>query len=339
MEDRAAPVPAKKVLAAMKELFKLQGRSDMVRVLENARASFEQTNFDNWNGGTYTWGLRLEIPVHVYADSEPRRNQIEQEIGQKLEIWERQYSNDHFSEVVIVPDFADASPSDQPVVPPDDEVQHLWAVGRFRLFLSHISADRLAVSRLKGALRELGVDAFVAHEDIEPSKEWQHEIELALRTMHALAAVITPDFRKSNWTDQEVGWALGRGKVVVPIRLGSDPHGLMGKYQAVRGNLEEPEGLAWGIVTTLLSNPKSSDQMRPAVFNAFTTASSSKMAKSLHRVLLAVRNVTPEETESMWKACADNPHVAEADGVRAALYATFGEPPELAGMLDSDVPF
>ena len=29
-------------------------------------------NYDNWNGGTYTWALRLEVPVPLYATLEPR---------------------------------------------------------------------------------------------------------------------------------------------------------------------------------------------------------------------------------------------------------------------------
>lgn len=55
-------------------------------------------------------------------------------------------------------------------LPADDE--HLWQAGRFRLFLSHITAHKEFVSDVKSALGTLGVDAFVAHEDIAPTLEW-----------------------------------------------------------------------------------------------------------------------------------------------------------------------
>src|SRR5215470_6758753 len=55
-----------------------------------------------------------------------------------------------------------------------------WTPNRFRLFLSHISGDKRFVTELKGALEVFAIDGFVAHEDIEPTKEWVKEIETAL---------------------------------------------------------------------------------------------------------------------------------------------------------------
>jgi hypothetical protein len=47
-----------------------------------------------------------------------------------------------------------------------------------------------------------------------------------------LLAYTTPDFLSSRWTGQEVGWALGRELVVQPLRVGADPYGFFGSYQA-----------------------------------------------------------------------------------------------------------
>jgi len=52
--------------------------------------------------------------------------------------------------------------------------------------------------------------------------------------MDALLALLTPGSNESKWTDQEVGVAVGRRVPVIPIRIGIDPYGLIGKYQAVR---------------------------------------------------------------------------------------------------------
>ena len=129
----------------------------------------------------------------------------------------------------------------QRIAPADTEVRRLWPDKRFRLFLSHVSKHKLAVSKLKDELELFGISAFVAHEAIKPNLEWLREIELALRSRHALLALVTPDFHASVWTDQEIGWAFGRGVLVVPVRLGVDPYGFAGKAQGISGVLEKPK--------------------------------------------------------------------------------------------------
>ncbi len=113
----------------------------------------------------------------------------------------------------------------------DDGEHRLWEAGMLRLFVSHISSHKVEIAALKGDLRRYGVDSFVAHEDIEPSLEWQAEIEEALRSMHAMSAILTDDFHDSKWTDQEVGIALGLGVLIVPVRAPDVPYGFMESFK------------------------------------------------------------------------------------------------------------
>ena len=112
----------------------------------------------------------------------------------------------------------------------------MWEEERFRLFLSFVSEHASFAMNLKRALSYWGIDAFISHEDIEPDDEWQMVIESALDSCHALAAILTPAYHESSWTDQEVGWAKGRGVPVISLRLGLDPYGFIGKRQAIRLN-------------------------------------------------------------------------------------------------------
>lgn len=64
------------------------------------------------------------------------------------------------------------------------------------------------------------------------SQEWQTVIESALRTMDVMVALAHEGFCASPWTQQEVGWALGRGVPVLFVRLGEDPKGFPGRWQA-----------------------------------------------------------------------------------------------------------
>ena len=88
---------------------------------------------------------------------------------------------------------------------------------------------------------------------IEPSREWQEVIELALRSCDIMLAYVTPDFRESRWCDQEVGWALGRELVVLPVKVEADPYGFFGTYQALpvsRG--EQPRNTAMAVSRSLV---------------------------------------------------------------------------------------
>jgi TIR domain len=127
---------------------------------------------------------------------------------------------------------------------PANAADHIWDAGMFRLFISHVHTHKVAVGAIKRHLGVVGISGFVAHEDITPSLEWQAEIDLALRTAQAVLALLTEDFHESRWTDQEVGVAMARGVLVIPVDLGTTPYGFMGKYQALGGSLDRPEPLA-----------------------------------------------------------------------------------------------
>jgi len=199
---------------------------------------------------------------------------------------------------------------------------------------------KVAVSKLKDELDLRGVAGFVAHENIEPSLEWMDEIELGLRSMHALAALITPDFHASHWTDQEIGWALGRGILVLPVRLGVDPYGFAGKYQGISGSLEQPPALASSLVGALLANPQTHGEMRRSLVGSFAGATSFMMAQALKRLIVDVTDFTAEEKATLQKACTENDQVAGAFGVPGAIYRVFGKPPAPEPKpVEDDVPF
>jgi hypothetical protein len=339
MREATFPKPVAEVVATLADIFRHQGRMELVELLESAHARFDEVNYDNWNGGTYTWALRLEVPVGIFASVEPRLSDIEKDITGMLAYFSRLYPNDHLDEVTVSPIAAGVPAIGQRMAPSEIEVNRLWHDGRFRLFLCHVSKHKVLVSNLKDELVLRGVDAFVAHEDIEPTLEWQREIELALRSMYALAALITTDFHPSFWTDQEVGWAFGRGILVLPVRLGADPYGFAGKVQGVSGTLEQPAVLAASIVDALLVNPQTHGEMRRALISAFCGATSFSMALVLYHHVVRVVDFTEEEKEALRKACTENSQVAGAYGVADAIYKIFGGPPTAKKTEVDDVPF
>ena len=326
MENSRFPNSSEEVIATLIELYRHQNQTGIVELLENATGRIEETNFDNWNGGTYSYALILEIPIPVFASHEAKLPEIGQSIVSKLQVIYSNLSNDHLDSVNIIPQLSKAVSTAPMATAPESSVKHIWADGFFRLFLSHVAAHKIQVAKLKQALRPYGITAFVAHEDIIPSLEWQNEIELALQSMYGMAALLTPDFHDSKWTDQEIGVALGRNILVIPIRLGTDPYGFIGKVQGLPGSLEQPTRLAESIFKVLLDKPKTHKHMRKALVLAFGAASSFQISIALSKLISTLQHFAEDEKAILRRACKENDQVFLPQGVVTRICKAIGDP-------------
>jgi hypothetical protein len=133
-----------------------------------------------------------------------------------------------------------------------------------RLFISHISKEKLKATRLKDCLAPFGVAGFVAHEDIHPTLEWQSEIERALHTMDAFVAMHTPGFSQSFWTQQEIGFAVGKGVKIISLRMGEDPTGFISKQQALPRGTKTAEEIAVEIDRLLAEDRRTKERLAEA---------------------------------------------------------------------------
>jgi hypothetical protein len=145
------------------------------------------------------------------------------------------------------------------------EDSELWKPGHFRLFLSHLASFKITISCLKIELEKFGISSFVAHEDIEPAKEWQIEIEKGLFSMDALCAILMPGFNESKWTDQEIGVGIGRDVLIIPVRRDMDPYGFIGKYQGIQSKGKNIGKVAESIFKIICSHPKTKNNYISAI--------------------------------------------------------------------------
>lgn len=155
-----------------------------------------------------------------------------------------------------------------------------WTPGYFRLFISHISKNKARMSALKSHLAIWGISGFVAHEDIEATREWRIEVESGLESMQLLVAVVEAGFKESDWCSQEVGWALGRQIDIIPLRAGVDPYGFFGKYQGIQIKGKTPEEVSIEIVKLLLRKPQHRDNVLSSFPKAFASLESAKKVSS-----------------------------------------------------------
>ncbi len=235
------PRDIERYLGALSKIYAQEGERQLQEIIVNAQTRVvEEWSVDNWNGGTYGHALYLVLPEALFLSVAKTRNSIQKQIAEDLNNIHN-VQNEFVQEVFLEMETAENTDwrkdsglllALKRVVAPTT-TKRIWGVEGFRIFLSHKVGVKKQTAELKEALELYGVSSFVAHADIRPTKAWQDEIENALSTMDAFIALVTEDFHESDWTDQEVGFAFARGVPLIAVKLGRDPYGFIGKFQAL----------------------------------------------------------------------------------------------------------
>ena len=201
------------------------------------------------------------------------------------------------------------------------DAERLWGSREVRAFLGHKAEFRVEAAEIKAGLLQYGIAAFLAHEDIAPTREWQEEILLALDTMDLMIPLLTPGFQESEWTGQEIGYALARGVPLVPVRLGSDPYGFIGRYQAMSGTAEPYRDLGRRIFELMLDNDSFTlrELAKDAFVHAVSDAPNFATANQLATYLPIIKDLSPEHITSLVLAYNSNSQVSGAHRFARAL--------------------
>ena len=182
----------------------------------------------------------------------------------------------------------------------------IWGNGAIRAFLSHVADDKIGATELKTSLARYGIGAFVAHEQIEVSRDWQIELKFALGTMDVLVALCTPGFNESSWANQEVGFAIGSGKPVIAIRNGADPSGFQTKYQAMSASDTSWDEVARDILRLLVRRDDFRDLVPSALADAFSKSRNFNESRVLLESLQEIETLTMEQAGEIVEAVNSN---------------------------------
>lgn len=186
----------------------------------------------------------------------------------------------------------------------------------FRLFISHTHPNAPFAAEMKKYLGHYLIECFVAHNDIEPSEKWMRVIESALLTSHAAVALVTPDFRASQWCDQEIGFCLARSMLVVPLMRGVDPHGFLGEFQGVKiSENTHPATAAVQVFKILATRPETGDRMVPSVVRRYSASKSFDNTREAFTLLTQIPKDawTPDLVREVTHAGIDNSQVKAAN--------------------------
>jgi hypothetical protein len=135
--------------------------------------------------------------------------------------------------------------------------------------------------------------------------------------MDALAAIMTEDFHDSNWTDQEVGFALGRHVPVIPLRLGRNPYGFLARIQALSCNWDNA---AERIVNLLITH----DGMFDAYLQAIRDCESYDNANLLAEILPSIEELDDDKIAELVDAYNSNSQVSDSYGFNGDRSSTYG---------------
>lgn len=251
----------------------------------------EEVKVDNWNGGIYE--ISVKVPVILFT-SWKKRGVLDERSGQVLEAF-RDASRDSGYDVYQAAN----------IIPSDDakgevnmsilaEEPTFWQRGYYKMFISHLTDDKSIAGDLKRILGTLGISCFVAHEDIKPTKVWQDEIVKALVTADALCVIVSPGLVNSEWCDQEVGFAMGRDILCIPLMYGDKPYGILGMSQGLQCEGCETKSVAVAIFDILCTNNKTKDNYTRCVANLFLQSTEVEKALNWLKVIDHFKN--PEKS-------------------------------------------
>ena len=194
-----------------------------------------------------------------------------------------------------------------------------WQARFFRIFISHLAKFRGFAGEIQQELVSYGISSFVAHNDIEPTAEWQDEIELALATCDAMLVLLHPGFHDSHWTDQEIGYAMGRGVTIATVRLGTDPYGFIGRFQALDGNNKTARLLARELFDILRRHRMTRRAVAQGAVERFTQSNSFDAAKRAMSILERLTHWDASLSSRARVALKDNNQLHEAWNVPERL--------------------
>ena len=151
--------------------------------------------------------------------------------------------------------------------------------------------------------------------------------------MHVLVALLTEDFSDSNWTDQEVGVAIGRKVPIIPVKLGRDPYGFIGKFQAISPGYRNNRDIADLIKDAILKHHCIPRTLKDAVERFPTNeridrfildmsySRSYSESNDLAHQLETIQRLSPEQEEAFVQAYNGNNQIYDAFDFRERIVA------------------
>lgn len=194
-----------------------------------------------------------------------------------------------------------------------------------RIFLSYPSEDGAIAANIKYGLECFGMEVFLAHEDISPSKEWQNEIERTLRSCDVFLPLLTENYEFSPWTDQEAGMAFALGKIIIPLKVKINPYGFIARYQALKIKPDFVEVSCHEIIKIMECEPELIESLKDCIIRSFVNSSSFVDANYKSKMLAKLGPFNKNQLNEIVRAYLYNTQVSGGYNARTYVKTLFDE--------------
>jgi len=87
----------------------------------------------------------------------------------------------------------------------------------YRVFISHSTRDRGIVISLSNLLSRFGIEVVVAEWYLTPGEFLDKKVFTQIEKADCLVILLTKNGMRSNWVQQEIGYALKARKLIIPL--------------------------------------------------------------------------------------------------------------------------
>lgn len=190
---------------------------------------------------------------------------------------------------------------------------------KLEIFLSYSSKDKNIAGEFKEKLQRYGIKVFLAHEDIEPTEEWEKIILEHLDICSIFIPIISENFKLSDWTSQEIGIAIGKNKFIIPVALDNKiPYGFIKKFQAISINGSRIDEVISKIISIIKTNVNFKELLSESVLKIFLDSNSYNVAEQRSSFLKEF-DFTPEQINKIIKGSIDNSQIYDCYIARKRL--------------------
>lgn len=219
------PAKTEAIVRNLARLYATNSQDNIVELLVRSKAEVVESSFDNWNGGTYGYTLRLEAPAHLYGAVEESLEQLEKELLDRAKPFLRGFENEFLEGVVISLELeADdkwrenalawlSTRSGTPAADPMPE---------FDFFISHASEDKVELVRpLATSLRAQNAKVWYDEFELRIGDSLRQSIDRGLAKSRFGIVILSPAFFAKNWPQYELDGLTSRQmvgrKVILPV--------------------------------------------------------------------------------------------------------------------------
>ena len=126
--------------------------------------------------------------------------------------------------------------------------------------------------------------------------------------MEVMLAFLTDNFHESAWTNQEIGYALGKAIPIISVKFErKDPIGFIGTKQALRGDINHAEQSAAAIYKLLVEKLGQHGRLRQTLVSAFcTTPNFNETRDRFDRLGEIISTLSDDEVDQIQAAYSSN---------------------------------